>query len=345
MYVYKIPEYNYTWERVMERLLNNTERKGSCIIWKGWFTKAGYGRTQFKGKSEFVHRVSYMVKKRSENIPKYINGEIAHVMHLCGNSKCVNPDHLELGTVVENSSHKIEHGTHQRGETSPRATINEETAQKILDSKREKGEDGYETQEQRAKRFKTTKYVVKNIDARQTWGHLIDSRNNTKSVRDKINQRNREQLKLQKKVVLTEEQYEEAWEKLKSKSVPVTRGDWTCLEYSNSLMNGYGQISFYNLKKKAHIWSCEIKNKRNHMDGEVTMHLCNNTLCVNPDHLEFGTCKENSVYGNKSCKLTPEIVKEIRSSKLSCVELSKKFHVSEETIRRARDGKSWTGVK
>lgn len=346
MYIYKVPMYGYTWESIRERILSNSERGGDCIIWKGWFSSSGYGRTQFKGKSICSHRLSYMTKIRSEDIPTHIDGEVANVMHLCGNSKCVNPDHLELGTVRENASHKIEHGTHQRGETSKRATITEETAQKILDSKRKKGEIDYQTKRQRAERFGTTHAVVRNIDARQTWGHLVDSRNNTTSVRDKINKRNREQLKLQKEIVLTDKQYDEAWKTLRSKSVLLEGGD--CLEYKNSLMDGYGQFSFFNITKKAHIWSCEIKNKRSRREGEVTMHLCNNRVCVNPEHLEFGTYKENSVYsilsGSKSCKLTPDIVREIRSSDLSCMALSRKFGVSDETIRQARDGKTWTGV-
>lgn len=351
MFVELIYGFNNTWEDALESILTKTYTDDDgCMIWTGCTDKEEeYGVTSFRGSSEKTHRVSYMIKIQSEIIPKYINGEITNVMHTCGKSLCVNPSHMELGTVRQNVAHKVGHGTHQRGETSKRATITEATAQKILDSKRKRGEDDYETQEQRAKRYGASIYVVQNIDRRQTWGHLIDSRNNTTSVRDKINARNREQLKLQKDITLTDDQYETAWATLKSKSTEVHRNGWDCLEYTIAPMRGYGQFCFYNITKKAHIWSCEIKNKRKREEGEVTMHLCNNPACVNPDHLEFGTHKENMVYavvsGSKMCKLTVEDVHEIRQSDLSCAKLSLKYGVSEETVRRAKTGKSWTGVK
>ena len=79
------------------------------------------------------------------------------------------------------------------------------------------------------------------------------------------------------------------------------------------------------------------------------MHLCNNKLCANPEHLEFGTNKENQVHsvisGSKSCKFTPENVREIRESSLSCAEMSMIYNVNENTVRDARDGKTYTGVK
>jgi len=57
---------------------------------------AGYGQIYLSGDRKMAHRATY----------EYLVGEIPeglHIDHLCGVRLCVNPDHLEPVTVLENN--------------------------------------------------------------------------------------------------------------------------------------------------------------------------------------------------------------------------------------------------
>lgn len=69
--------------------------QNGCWEWKAAKGVGGYGRFSYKGRGECAHRASYMI---------YV-GEIAEGMtidHLCKNTSCVNPKHLEVTTQHEN---------------------------------------------------------------------------------------------------------------------------------------------------------------------------------------------------------------------------------------------------
>jgi hypothetical protein len=72
-----------------------------CWIWLGHRFHDAYGLMNFDYKNHVVHRVTYEIYKGE--IPKGL-----YVRHKCDVSICCNPDHLEIGTQLENIHDAIE---------------------------------------------------------------------------------------------------------------------------------------------------------------------------------------------------------------------------------------------
>lgn len=75
---------------------NLTELSPSgCLIWKGHRNVDGYGEFGFGGHGNVAHRLAWIFKKGP--IPEGLS-----VLHKCDNRKCVNVEHLYLGTQQQN---------------------------------------------------------------------------------------------------------------------------------------------------------------------------------------------------------------------------------------------------
>jgi hypothetical protein len=86
--------------------------------------------------------------------------------------------------------------------------------------------------------------------------------------------------------------------------------------------------------------------------GMVIRHKCDNPNCINPEHLEVGTHRDNvndkisrgrQLKGEQigNSKLTEEIVIEIYRSNLSYKELQNKYNVSNAMVSLIKNKKRW----
>ena len=135
----------------------NKEGADGCWEWLSGKWYNGYGQFWYNGKSIKAHRYSWILK----------NGAIPEgliIRHKC-RGKCVNPDHLELGTHQDNANDKIRDGTSIRGETH---YSNKLTPEQVLDIRSRINI----TRRELAKEFNVAKSTIDGIIYKRKWAWL-----------------------------------------------------------------------------------------------------------------------------------------------------------------------------
>lgn len=279
-------------------------------------------------------------------MPQSYSERQTEIRHLCNEPRCINPDHLQMGSKSQNNfDDKIENGTLRQGEQHYNASTSEQTARTILASK------GEGTQKQRAKEFGVSLNIVKDIDCGKSWASLTG--NTT------VSQRAVKARKLRMKAnnkVWTPDMYRQAKIRLQ-KNVTICDNKFMgspCHLWQGKPDNGYGRISVFGKLKGAHVLACEVKAMRALNADEVTRHLCGERLCCNPVHLQFGSAKENAVDSlrhatSSLAKLTEDQVRQIKQrlsidDRDTYVKIGKDFDVGWSTISSIHREKTWAHV-
>lgn len=129
-----------------------------CLIWKASSNPDGYGWMRYEGTIELSHRVAWQIK----------NGPIPDglfVLHSCDNPPCCNPQHLFLGTHLDNMKDMWAKGR----KISPKTTLTEEVVSEI----RQLGRQGNLDLRELGKRFGIHKDHAGRIMRRVVWKHVL----------------------------------------------------------------------------------------------------------------------------------------------------------------------------
>lgn len=137
-----------------------------CWEWKRVRNQHGYGQLRVDGRMVYAHRLAYELGK----------GQIhdgLHVLHKCDNPRCINPEHLSLGTQSQNMKECSERGRahipkpEKPGETNPAAKLRDVDVRSI----RRLLVSGW-TQREIAERFNVSQQTISNIKSGKRWRHV-----------------------------------------------------------------------------------------------------------------------------------------------------------------------------
>lgn len=149
-----------------ERFLAKIRKTDGCWLWTGAKKVEGYGMFRYPGMktNQAAHRVSWIIH----------NGPIKNglcVLHRCDNPPCVRPDHLWLGTSMENTADRIKKGRSiwVRGEDHGVSVL---TESQVLEIKRTYQYRGAINSGTLSRKFNCSDMAILRIVKGETWGHV-----------------------------------------------------------------------------------------------------------------------------------------------------------------------------
>src|SRR3990167_2885059 len=143
-----------------ERFWMKIKKTGPCCVWTARRDRDGYGEFQIGGRKCKAHRVAWFLTNGI--IP---NG--LYVLHRCDNPPCINPDHLFLGTDMDNKADQKQKGRQPLGERNGRAKLSADMVREM----RRLYKSGKISTRRLAMKFGITDSPTRRIISGKAWKH------------------------------------------------------------------------------------------------------------------------------------------------------------------------------
>lgn len=98
-----------------------------CVEHRQKGTSIGYAKARYQGRQATMHRIVYC-KSTGTNLADIV-GEV--VRHTCDNPRCINPEHLIIGTHQDNINDKVRRNRQAKGEVHGMAVLTAENVRFI----------------------------------------------------------------------------------------------------------------------------------------------------------------------------------------------------------------------
>lgn len=113
-------------QRAAHLLSRTTKTETGCMEFNGCVQSNGYARATVRRKTDYAHRHIYRLVKGE--IPDGLD-----VCHSCDNRRCINPEHLFLGTRLDNMQDAVRKGRQAKGKALPQTVLDEDDKRRIVD--------------------------------------------------------------------------------------------------------------------------------------------------------------------------------------------------------------------
>lgn len=141
-----------------DRFWQYVDKTDYCWIWKGCLHHTGYGIIRINYQNVQAHRASWELH----------NGEIPEglwVLHHCDNPPCVNPEHLFLGTNVDNMRDKLQKGRAMQGTDHCLSKLNPDIVREIRASN--------DHNSILAQKYQVSRYTIYAVRTSKTWKSVL----------------------------------------------------------------------------------------------------------------------------------------------------------------------------
>lgn len=137
-------------------------RANGCVEYGGKLFPNGYGSILYCGRNCLAHRLSFAFANGLDPIRDLCRGDV--VRHSCDNKRCINPDHLLIGTHADNAADAVARHRVRLGGERREAKLTDEAVRQLR--------SGALSEKDACRQYGVFWMVARKAKLRYTWKHV-----------------------------------------------------------------------------------------------------------------------------------------------------------------------------